>query len=332
MEKVFDVIIIGSGPAGLTAGIYTSRAGLSTLLVAGSKWGGQLQLTSIVENFPGFPDGIQGPELMMNMRKQAEKFGVRVVEEDVSKVDFKKQPFVVSTSPPDPSPNLDEGSTYKSRSVIIATGAEFKWLGVPGETKLIGKGVSSCATCDAAFFRNKKVMVVGGGDAAMEEALVLAKFASEVTVVHRRDSFRASQIMQDRVLHNPKIKVKFKTVVTEVVGEEKVTGVKLTPSPSLESREGGKGEVFPVDGVFVAIGHSPATNIFKGQVELDEKGFVERNIQDSGSKIQYKTMTSVPGIFVAGDVYDRHYKQAITAAGYGCEAALEAEKWLGKEK
>jgi thioredoxin reductase (NADPH) len=331
MKDIFDVVIIGSGPAGLTAGIYTSRADLKTLLLAGHTWGGQLMITTAVENFPGFPEGIQGPDLMMNMRKQAEKFGVKIIDEEVTGFEKENKSFKTNTT----------NGSYMSKSIIIATGAEFKWLGLPSEQRLIGRGVSSCATCDAAFFKNKKVIVVGGGDAAMEEALVLTKFATEVTIVHRRDSFRASKIMQDRVLNNPKIKVKFNTVVTEVLGKEKVEGVKLelTPNPSLNLREGNKQETMAVDGVFVAIGHSPATNIFKDKIELDEKGFIKKiknekfkmyneKHQEIGNK--YNMMTSVEGVFVAGDVHDLHYKQAVTAAGYGCEAALETEKWLGE--
>jgi thioredoxin reductase (NADPH) len=304
MKDIFDVIIIGSGPAGLTAGIYTSRADLKTLLLAGHTWGGQLMLTTTVENFPGFPEGIQGPDLMMNMRRQAEKFGAKIAEDDVTEVNFKKRPFGVNN--------------YKAHSVIIATGAEFNWLGLPSEQRLIGKGISSCATCDAAFFKNKQVIVVGGGDAAMEEALVLAKFASEVTVIHRRDAFRASRIMQERVLNHPKIKVKFDTEIAEITGDRKVEGVVFK-----------SGEKITTDGVFVAIGHSPATEIFKGQVELDDRGFVKK-VQNSDNK--YQMMTSVEGVFVAGDVHDLHYKQAITAAGFGCEAALETEKWLEENK
>ena len=309
MDEMHDVIIIGSGPAGLTAGIYTSRADLKTLIVGGSKWGGQLQQTTLVENFPGFPDGIQGPELMNNMRKQAEKFGVKIVDEDATEVDFTARPFKVNG--------------FLAKSAIIATGAEFKWLGIPGEQKLIGRGVSACATCDAAFFKNKKVIVVGGGDAAMEEALVLAKFASEVIIVHRRDSFRASKVMQERVLSDPKIKVMWNTVVTEVTGEQKVEGVKLQITNSKLQMIN---QQIPIDGVFVAIGSNPATKIFGDQVRLEETGHVVKIAGD------YKNMTSIDGVFVAGDVHDRHYKQAITAAGYGCEAALEVEKWLNDQK
>lgn len=299
---VYDVIIIGSGPAGLTAGIYTSRANLKTLLLAGEKWGGQLMLTTTVENYPGFPDGIQGPDLMTNMRKQAERFGVEIRDENVTGVNFGGRPFGVTLG--------DQG--YQGKSVIIATGAEFNWLGLPSEQRLIGRGVSSCATCDAAFFKDKKVVVVGGGDAAMEEALVLAKFASEITIVHRRDQFRASKIMQDRVMNHPKIKVKFNTEVKEVLGEQKVEGVKFNND-----------EIFPCDGLFVAIGHSPATKIFEGKIDLDDKKYATR---------KFKTMSNVEGVFVAGDVHDHVYRQAVTAAGYGCEAALDADRWLTEDK
>jgi len=258
---LYDVIIIGSGPAGLTAAIYTARADLKTLVVAGSKWGGQLMLTTLVENYPGFVDGIMGPDLMANMRKQAEKFGAEIKEEDVVGVDFGKRPFIIKTSPPAcnalrsiagrPTPLLNSGEGgYLGRAIVIATGAEFKWLGVPGEEKLIGRGVSSCATCDAAFFKDKKVVVVGGGDAAMEEALVLTKYASEVTVVHRRNEFRASKIMQERVLNNPKIKVLFNTTVEEVLGEDKVTGVRIKTSPPTPLLNSGEGSP-----IAVVVGH-----------------------------------------------------------------------------
>lgn len=302
MESIYDVIIIGSGPAGLTAAIYTSRADLKTLVVAGSKWGGQLMLTTVVENFPGFPDGVTGPELMERMRKQAEKFGTQFLDADIVKIDFDNKPFRVTTS---------QGEIL-GKSVLIATGALTRWLGVPGEEKLIGRGVSTCAPCDAAFFKDKKVVVVGGGDAAMEEALVLTKFATEITIVHRREEFKASKIMQDRVMGNPKIKVLFSTEITEITGEEKVTGVKFN-----------NGEVLAVDGVFVAIGHAPASELFKGKIEVDEKGFIVR-----GKDASFRTMTNIAGVFVAGDVHDGKYKQAVTAAGYGCEAALEIEKWV----
>ncbi len=291
---IYDVIIIGSGPAGLTAATYTSRDSLKTLVFGGGKWGGQLMLTSTVDNFPGFPEGIMGPDLMVNMKKQAERFGAEIKLEDVTSVDFQSKALKVN--------GID------TKSVIIATGADTVWLGVPGEDKLIGRGVSSCAPCDAFFFKGKKVIVVGGGDAAMEEAIVLSKFATEVTIVHRKDVFRASKIMQDRALALPNVKTLFNTEVAEVLGTEKVTGVKFK-----------NGEEFLCDGVFVAIGHTPNTKLFEGQIDLDEKGFIKKT---EGMQ------TSIPGVFVAGDVHDNHFKQAVTAAGFGCMAALEVSKFL----
>jgi len=299
---MYDVIIIGSGPAGLTAAIYTTRADLKTLVIAGGKWGGQLQLTTLVENFPGFPEGIQGPDLMLAMRKQAEKFGAKFLEEDFASADFSKTPFKITAS----------DKTYEGKSVIIATGADTKWLGVPGEKEKIGRGVSSCAPCDGVFFRNKNVIVVGGGDSAMEEALVLTKFASSVTIIHRKDAFKASEIMQKRVRENPKVKIIFNSEVTQILGESNVTGVKIKNNLTNQISE------MPIDGIFVAIGHMPNTGRFK-DIELDEQGFV---------KVHGHFLTNKDGVFVAGDVHDAHYKQAITAAGYGCAAALEAEKWL----
>ncbi|HYM65244.1 MAG TPA: thioredoxin-disulfide reductase [Candidatus Sulfotelmatobacter sp.] len=299
---MYDVIIIGSGPAGLTAAIYTTRADLKTLVIAGGKWGGQLMLTTLVENFPGFPEGIQGPDLMQNMRKQAEHFGAEFLDEDFVSADFSKAPFKITAS----------DKVYEAKSVIIATGADTKWLGVPGEAEKIGHGVSSCAPCDAVFFRNKNVIVVGGGDSAMEETLVLTKFAESVTVIHRKDSFKASEIMQKRVKENPKVKILFNTEVTQVLGEGSVTGVKIKNNQTQEIKE------MPIDGVFVAIGHIPNTSKFK-DIELDEMGFV---------KVHDHFLTNKDGVFVAGDVHDAHYKQAVTAAGYGCAAALEAERWL----
>src|SRR3989344_248592 len=310
MKNIYDVIIIGSGPAGLTAGIYTSRANLRTLLIAGEKWGGQLMMTTLVENFPGFPEGIQGPDLMANMRSQAERFGVEVVEKNAMNVDFTNRPYRTDTT----------DGTYIGKAIIIATGAEFNWLNLPNEQKLIGRGVSSCATCDAAFFKGKKVVVVGGGDAAMEEALVLARHATEIIVVHRRGEFRASKIMQDRIFANPKIKVIWNAEVKDVLGEEKVTGVRI------RNNESGITEDVKTDGLFVAIGHSPATKIFENKVNLGNKGYAQRE----GEK--YRTMSNVPGVFVSGDVHDYTYRQAVTAAGYGCEAALDAERWLTEEK
>ncbi len=299
---MYDVVIIGSGPAGLTAAIYTTRADLKTLVISGVKWGGQLILTTLVENFPGFPEGIQGPDLMQNMRKQAERFGAEFIDDDFTSADFSTRPFKIFVG----------DKTYEGKSVIIATGADTKWLGVPGEKEKIGRGVSSCAPCDAAFFRNKNVIVVGGGDSAMEEALVLTKFATSVTIVHRKDEFRASEIMQDRARKNPKIKFMFNAEVVEVLGENNVTGVKLKNNKTGEVSE------MPIDGVFVAIGHIPNTKLFK-DIEVDEQGFI---------KVRNHYLTNKEGVFVAGDVHDAHYKQAITAAGFGCAAALEAEKWL----
>lgn len=299
---IYDLIIIGSGPAGLTAAIYTTRANLKTLIIAGLKWGGQLQLTTLVENYPGFPDGIQGPELMSNMRKQAERFGTEIIDKDFVQADFVQKPFKISTA----------DATYEGKSVIIATGADTKWLDVPGEKEKIGRGVSSCAPCDAFFFKEKDVIVVGGGDSAMEEAIVLTKFAKKVIVVHRKDSFRASQIMQERAKANPKISFMFNSEITEVLGEMNVKAVKIKNNKTNEISE------MPIDGIFVAIGHMPNTKVFSG-IDLDEKGFI---------KVSDHYKTNVEGVFVAGDVHDSHYKQAITAAGYGCAAALEAERWL----
>lgn len=308
--EVSDVVIIGSGPAGMTAGIYAVRAGAKTAILAGARWGGQLILTTGVENFPGFPEGIGGPQLMQAMRQQVERLGVNFITKDVSGVDFSKRPFRL----------VAEKEEYLARAVVVATGATDRWLGVPGEEQLIGRGVSSCAPCDAAFFKDKKVVVVGGGDSAMEEASVLTKFASEVTIVHRRDEFRAAKVMQERVLADPKVKTLLNTQVVEVVGTDKVTGVKLAT--------GEKQWEMPVDGVFVAIGHDPATNIFSGKLDLDEKGYIKRVTSNKDQGSSYEMMTSVEGVFVAGDVHDFHYKQAVTAAGYGCQAALEAVGWL----
>lgn len=324
-QKLYDVIIIGSGPAGLTAAIYTTRGALSTLIVGGARWGGQLMLTTIVDNFPGFPKGILGPDLMTAMREQAERFGAVFVQSDVESVDFGSYPFTVSAG----------GQTYKGKSVIVSTGAESKWIGLPNEQKLIGRGVSSCAPCDAPLFRGKNVIVVGGGDAAMEEALVLTKYASSITIVHRRDSFRASQVMQQKVLSNPAIKVIWNSEVVDVLGEDKVSGVKIKNNKTNEITD------MPIDGIFVAIGHTPATKLFLGQLEVDEKGYIKivqndkyQMANEEGKEIgnMFLTMTSVEGVFVAGDVHDFHYRQAISAAGYGCMAAMDAIKWLEMHK
>lgn len=313
-EKVHNTIILGSGPAGLTAALYASRANLKPLVLGGIKWGGQLMLTTEVENYPGFVDGIQGPDLMMNIRSQAERFGAEILNEDVTRVDFKSTPFKIWAGERE----------FAAKSVIIATGAETNWLGLENEQKLIGKGVSSCAPCDAFFFREKKVIVVGGGDSAMEEALVLTKFATSVTIIHRRDEFRASKIMLDRAKKNEKISFVLNAKIVDVLGKEKVEGVKIKDTKTGQEKE------MPIDGIFVAIGHSPMTKILLGQVELDDKGYVVRKpVKDASTGLfTYKTMTSVNGVFVAGDVHDYHYRQAVTAAGYGCQAALEVERWL----
>ena len=302
---MYDVIIIGSGSAGYTAAIYSCRAGRKTLLIAGSIPGGQLMLTSDVENFPGFPESIVGPELMEHMRKQAERFGPEIVYDDASDVDFKSRPLSVTV----------DKKTYEGKTVIISTGANAKWLGIPSETKFRGHGVSSCATCDGYFFKEKNVVVVGGGDTAMEEATFLANITKKVTVVHRRDKLRASQIMQERSLKNPKISFVWDSVVKEILGDNNVTGV---TSKNLKT---GKEQLLKTDGVFVAIGYEPNTSIFKGQVDLDPKGYI----------ITHKeTETNVPGVFAAGDVRDFRYRQAITAAADGCKAAMDADMFIGE--
>jgi len=297
------LIIIGSGPAGLTAAVYAARADLSPLMIEGVGAGGQLMLTTDVENYPGFPDGVMGPELMGLFRKQAERFGTRIVTSDVSRVDFSTRPFGVWVGD-------DE---YRADSIIISTGASARWLGIPGEERLRGHGVSACATCDGFFFKEREIIVVGGGDSAMEEALFLTKFASKVTVVHRRDEFRASKIMATRVLQHPKIEVMWNSTVTEILGDTGVTGVRVSNVASGDVSE------VPVEGVFMAIGHDPNTALFDGVLELDEKGY----LTTFGN-----TSTSVKGVFAAGDVVDHTYRQAITAAGMGCAAAIDAERWL----
>jgi thioredoxin reductase (NADPH) len=305
--EAWDVIIIGSGPAALTAAIYTTRGAASTLIIGGEKWGGQLMLTTTVDNFPGFPEGIQGPDLIQKMRKQAERFGSEFLEKNVEAVDFDKKPFEV----------LTEGVKYLAKSIIIATGADTKWLGVPGEKEFIGRGVSSCAPCDAPFFKDKNVAVVGGGDSAMEEALTLTKYASKVTLIHRRDEFRASAAMQKKVLGNSKIKVLWNTEVVKVEGGRSVENLLL------KNNQSGEESKFPVDGVFVAIGHVPATQMFAGHIETDEKGYV---VTKEGARTNIEE-----GVFVAGDVHDWHYRQAITAAGFGCMAGIEVLKYLDKD-
>jgi len=300
---LYDVIVIGSGPAGLTAAIYASRNGLRTLVVAGSSWGGQLMLTTEIENFPGFSEGVMGPELMENMRKQAERFGTEIIFEDATSVDFKEKPFKVKAG----------DKTYSARSVIIATGASPKWLGLESEQRLRGRGVSICATCDAPFFRDKKVIVVGGGDTALEEALELTKFVKEVKVVHRRNQLRASRILQKRAFSNPKIGFIWNAIVQEIIGKERVEGVRLKRTDT------GEELTLKCDAVFVAIGSKPNTEIFRNQIELDKDGYVVTHDE---------TKTSVEGVFAAGDVQDRRYRQAVIAAASGCKAALDAEKYL----
>jgi len=300
---MYDVIVIGSGPAGLTAAIYTSRAQLRTLVVAGVTWGGQLMLTNEVENFPGFKDGVLGPDLMDNMLKQAEKFGAEIQFEDASDVDFSTRPFKVKAG----------DNVYEGRTVIVATGASPRWLGLESEQRLMGRGVSVCATCDAAFFKDKVAVVVGGGDTALQDALELSRFASQVFVVHRRDQLRASRILQERAFKNPKFKFVWNSTVKEILGEDKVEGVRL------ERTDTGEETVLKCDAVFVAIGHEPNTQIFRGQLELDEKGYVA---------VKNETRTSVEGVFAAGDAQDYRYKQAVTAAAAGCKAALDAQRYL----
>jgi thioredoxin reductase (NADPH) len=297
------VVIIGSGPAGLTAAVYAARANLAPIVFAGHMYGGQLMLTTEVENYPGFPEGIMGPELMEAFRAQAERFGSVIHNVDVTAVDFSVLPFVVRT---------DEDE-YTADSVIVATGASARWLNIPGEARLRGRGVSTCATCDGAFFREKHIVVVGGGDSAMEEAIFLTRFGSKVTLVHRRDSFRASKIMADRALAHPKIEVIWNSAVTEVIGED------ATSALELKNLVTGEQSTLAADALFIAIGHDPNTAIFQGQLDLDDAGYI---VSSDGVR------TNIEGVFVAGDVYDVRYKQAVTAAGSGCKAAIDVEKYL----
>jgi thioredoxin reductase (NADPH) len=297
------LIILGSGPAGLTAALYAARANLEPLVVAGYTPLGQLMITSDVENYPGFPQGIQGPELMQLFREQAERFGTTILERDATRVDFSSRPFGVWLG-------TDE---YRADAVIVATGASALWLGLPSEEEFRGRGVSACATCDGFFFRNREIAVVGGGDTAMEEALFLTRFASKVTMVHRRDSFRASKIMADRALSHPKIEVLWNKEVAEVRGNATVSGLLLRDTVTGEISE------LPVQGLFVAIGYKPNTELFIGQLELDERGYL---------KVVDETGSAIEGVFIAGDVHDHRYRQAVTAAGDGCKAAIDAERWL----
>ncbi|CAN5821715.1 thioredoxin-disulfide reductase [soil metagenome] len=303
--EIHDVIIIGSGPAGLTAALYAARADLRPLMIEGREAGGQLMLTTDVENYPGFPDGKMGPALMQDMRKQAERFGTRFLTVDVDSVDLKNgSPFTITAGEQE----------LRARTVIVSTGATARWLHLPSEQRLIGRGVSSCATCDGFFFRDKEIVVVGGGDSAMEEATFLTKFASKVTVVHRRDELRASKIMQDRAFANDKIAFVWNTVVVDVLGEESVEGVVLEDTQTSERSE------LRADGLFLAIGHDPTTQLFSGQLDLDDEGYIL--VSEPG------TATSVDGVFAGGDVVDHVYRQAVTAAGMGCKAAMDAERWL----
>ena len=300
---VRKVIIIGSGPAGLTAGIYAARANLAPLIFAGGLYGGQLMLTTDVENYPGFPEGILGPELMEKFRAQAERFGAVIRDEDVTKVDFSSNPLRVWV----------EDEEHHAHVVVVSTGASAKWLDLPNETRLRGRGVSSCATCDGAFFCDKDIIVVGGGDTALEDGLFLTRFGRAVTVVHRRSSLRASKIMQQRAFAHPKMSFVWNTVVEDIEGERTVAGVRLR---NIETNEI---TARACDAVFVAIGHEPNTAVFAGQLKLDDKGYI---VSPDGVR------TEIPGVFVAGDVQDRRYRQAVTAAGLGCRAAMEAEKYL----
>jgi thioredoxin reductase (NADPH) len=304
VDDVRDVIVIGSGPAGFTAALYAARADLAPLVLKGLEAGGQLMLTTEVENYPGFADGLLGPELMDQMEKQAARFGAEILPVHVTSVDLSDRPFTVSAG----------DQRWRSRAVIVATGATARWLGVPGEEQLRGRGVSACATCDGFFFRDRELVVVGGGDTAMEEATFLTKFASKVTIVHRRDEFRASKVMAARALEHPKVDVLWNTTVEAVIGDDAVTGVTLGDVTTGETRP------FAADGVFVAIGHDPNTALFAGQLELDDAGYIQ--------VAEPRTATSVAGVFAAGDVTDRVYRQAVTAAGQGCKAAMDAEHFL----
>jgi thioredoxin reductase (NADPH) len=308
MSETYDVVIVGSGPAGYTAALYAARANLDVLVFQGFEVGGQLMLTSDVENYPGYRDGVMGPDMMDDFEAQASRFGAKMRPENVERVDLSERPFKLWAE--------GEQEPVLARAVVIATGAKAKWLGLPGEQRLMGRGVSGCATCDGFFFKDKRVAVVGGGDTAMEEALFLTKFAAGVLLIHRRDEFRASKIMLQRARNNPKITFLTDTVVEDVLGEEGVEGIRVGNTKTGEERD------IEVDGFFAAIGHAPATGLFVDQVEMDEGGYVLQ---------KENTMTSVPGVFAAGDVSDKRYRQAVTAAGDGCRAAIDAERWLEEQ-
>jgi thioredoxin reductase (NADPH) len=306
-QKHYDVLIIGSGPAGYTAGVYTSRAKLTTLIISGTLPGGQLMTTSEVENYPGFPNGIFGPELMMNMRQQAERFGGVIVDDEVIKVNFKKKPFAITT----------HSETYTAEAVIVCTGASPRKLGIPSEQQFSGRGVSYCATCDGPFFKGEDIVVVGGGDTALEEATFLTKFGKSVKIVHRRETLGGSKILQEKAMENPKIEFLWNNVVSDIKGDKKVATVMV------KNIANGKETTLNAGGLFVAIGHEPNTAIFKGQLDLDDKGYII---------LKDHTKTSVEGVFAAGDVHDHRYRQAVTAAGFGCMAAIDVERWLSERK
>jgi thioredoxin reductase (NADPH) len=307
-QGTYDLVVVGSGPAGYTAALYAARANLKTLVFQGFESGGQLMLTSDVENYPGYKDGVMGPEMMDDFEAQAARFGAEMRPDNVERVDLSERPFKLWAE--------GEDEPVLAKTGVIATGAKAKWLGLESEWQLMGKGVSGCATCDAFFFRGKRVAVVGGGDTAMEEASVLAKFADEVLLIHRRDEFRASKIMLERARKNPKITFVTDTTVEEILGENSVEGLRI------KNTKTGREETVEVDGFFAAIGHAPATGLFEGQVEMDDGGYVLQ---------KEHTMTSVPGVFAAGDVSDTRYRQAVTAAADGCRAAIDAERWLEEQ-